>query len=333
MIFVVTNRRLVGGAYSDEEQPDHDLDGLYGHIERAPGSDVFAGKGKRGFKAALLRGLLHLRNERGVQTPKAGIYLPDQQSDWQASIDELVDLHTSLTGCIGHEPLLIGFSWVSSDRLSKDLSDSEEASGTIRAFTHFLAEVDGFFARNERSCFSSSFCIAHARGNYLLRKGLEYVANLPDTRVGRAMFDETVLLAPDLASQDIEFNGKGFCISRFSRRVHVYYSKHDNVLADSNGKGIAGNRLGHHGADTYENLPANVVIVNAEKYANLDSIRHADLKGRRGESVSVHNSYRYHPAILTDVVHVLSRVNEALIPTRHSDPKAQTHLCNHYLLV
>jgi esterase/lipase superfamily enzyme len=156
-------------------------------------------------------------------------------------------------------------------------------------------------------------------GNYLLRKGMEYLSDHLGTPVGRAMFNETVMLAPDLASKDIEQDGKGNYIADFSRRVHVYYSKHDRALKVSSAKRFGGNRLGRHGADDYTNLPANVAIVDAKKYANSEATK--GLKDRRGEQVSVHSSHRYHPKILADIIQVLSSIDRSLITTRAAAPK------------
>tara|TARA_B100000405_G_C16568337_1_gene368503 strand:- start:157 stop:417 length:261 start_codon:yes stop_codon:yes gene_type:complete len=84
-------------------------------------------------------------------------------------------------------------------------------------------------------------------GNYLLRKGLEYLSDQLGSPTGRKLFDETLMMAPDIAAHDIESNGKGRYIASFSRRVHVYFSKHDAVLTASNAKRFGANRLGRHG--------------------------------------------------------------------------------------
>jgi hypothetical protein len=122
------------------------------------------------------------------------------------------------------------------------------------------------------------------------------------------------MLAPDLAATDIENDGKGRYIADFSRRVHVYYSKYDRALKASSTKRFGGNRLGRHGAEDYDNLPSNVVVVDAWKYAREEETR--QLVDRRGERVSVHSSQRYHPSILKDVVQVLSSVDRSMITTR-----------------
>jgi esterase/lipase superfamily enzyme len=168
-------------------------------------------------------------------------------------------------------------------------------------------------------------------GNYLLRKGMEYLSDYLGSPQGRLLFDETVLLAPDIASVDIEIDGKGRYIADFSRRVHVYYSKHDRALKASSAKRFGQDRLGRHGANDYLNLPANVVVVDAKKYANTESV--AGYKDRTGEQVSVHSSHRYHKSILADVVQVLSSVDRDQISGRKAVELDDEDLDNHYELV
>ena len=325
MLLMVTNRRPSGSDYGDEEQSSFRYHYLHGHLNEQPGKDGFssgggAKKDRLEFEATLLTELIRLRDEEGVSTPKVGLYLHGYNNDWQQSIDELFDLHEALTPIIGYEPLLIGFSWPSSGSVQSYLSDREEVRDTVPAFVRFLIDTHDFLLRNERNCFSTSFCIAHSMGNYLLRKGAEYLSDHLGQPIGRAMFNETILLAPDIASKDIENDGKGSYIADFSRRVHVYYSKYDRALKASSTKRFGANRLGRHGADDYTNLPPNVVLVDAEQFANSDSIKDEKLKDRRKKKISVHSSHRYHPEILKDVVQVLSSIDRSVIETRYEVP-------------
>jgi esterase/lipase superfamily enzyme len=167
-------------------------------------------------------------------------------------------------------------------------------------------------------------------GNYLLRKGLEYLSDHLGTPTGRLLFDETVLLAPDLSSKDIEVDGKGKYIADFSRRVHVYYSKFDRALKASSVKRFGGNRLGRHGANNYDNLPGNVVVINAKKYANSDSV--SGYKDRENKQVSVHSSHRYHQNILSDIIQVLSSIDRDQISGREPYFSDDAPMNNHYKL-
>ncbi len=321
MLLMVTTRRADGDGYGDEEQSDYRFHYLRDYLAGEVGEDGFGNGGgsqrdKREFEAVLLNELIRLRDEEGINTPKVGLYLHGYNNDWQDSIDELVDLHGALSGTLEYEPVLVGFSWPSSGKTRKYLSDREEARDSVPAFVRFLRDVNEFLVRNERDCFSTNYCIAHSMGNYLLRKGMEYVSDHLGQPVGRAMFDETVMLAPDLASEDIELNGKGRYIADFSRRVHVYYSKFDRALKASSAKRFGANRLGRHGPDDYTALSSNVVAVDARNFANSDSIEEEQLTDRRGEGVSVHSSHRYHPRILKDIVDVLSSKDRTLIEGR-----------------
>ena len=330
MLLMVTNRRFVNGRYGDEEKPNNKFDYRYGYDRKPAGRGDFEQVGKIGFEAAMLTELKRLRAEEGINTPKVGIYIHGYNNDYQDSIDELIDLEKNLIRVAGYPPVLIGFSWPSTGRTSRYLSDREQARDSVGAFTRFLLDINDFVVKSEQDCFSTTFCIAHSMGNYLLRKGMEYMSDYLGTPRGRLLFSETLLLAPDLASKDIEFDGKGNYIAHFSRRVHVYYSRHDRALKASSIKRFGGARLGREGVENYDNLPRNVVVVDAEKYANSASCE--GLVERNGRQVSVHSGYKYHPDILKDIAQVLSSVDRNLISGRETmildhDP------ANHFRLI
>ena len=329
MIFMVTNRRKRRGRYGDEEQPGFRFDYLFDHRDGPQGNDGFNQTGKKGFELALLREMKRLQAS-GINTPKVGVYIHGYNNDWQESIDEVLDLEAALSRAVGYAPILVGFSWPSTGSVKNYLTDREEVRDSIGAFTRFLNDINDFLTRNEPHCFATSYCIAHSMGNYLLRKGMEYLSDHLGTPDGRMMFNETVMLAPDISARDIEYDGKGVYISKFSRRVHVYYSKHDRALKASSIKRFGGNRLGRHGPDDYEMLPPNVIAVNAEKYANSKAIK--GVKDRSGEQVSVHSSHRYHKVIVEDIKNVLSSIDRELIPNRIEDPKTEPSLRNHFKL-
>ena len=331
MLFMVTNRRIINGQYGDEERSNKKFVYQYSYNMKDRGEDKFEKTGKKGFETALLKELKRLKNEENVSTPKVGIYLHGYNNDFQDSIDEIYDLEKSLTELNGYSPVIVGFSWPSSGKTAYYLSDREEVRDSVGAFTRFLLEINRLATRNEQDCFSTTFCIAHSMGNYLLRKGLEYLSDHLGSPTGRLLFDETVLIAPDIASKDIELDGKGQYIAHFSRRVHVYYSKHDRALKASSAKRFGGNRLGRHGADDYNNLAQSVVVINAKKYANSNSI--SDYTDRIGEQVSVHSSHRYHKNILSDIVKVLSSIDRDQIDGRKAYEVDGVPMRNHYQLL
>lgn len=331
MLFMATNRRIIDGEYGDEERRNRKFEYQYAYNRGNRGEDKFEKKGRKGFEAALLAELERLKDEEGVSTPKVGIYLHGFNNDYQESIDEIFDLEKSLTKLYGYPPVIVGFSWPSSGKTAYYLSDREEVRDSVGAFARFLVDVNSLATRNEQDCFSTTFCIAHSMGNYLLRKGLEYLSDHLGAPDGRMLFDETVLLAPDLASKDIELDGKGSYIGNFSRRVHVYYSKYDRALKASSAKRFGGNRLGRHGADDYDNLAKNVVLVDARKYANSEAM--SGYKDRENKQVSVHSSHRYHENILSDVIQVLSSIDREQIEGREACLSEGLPMSNHYRLV
>lgn len=331
MLFMVTNRRIIRGEYGDEERPNNRFEYQYAYNNKARGSDKFEKAGKKGFEVALLSELKRIKEEDGINTPKVGIYIHGFNNTYQESIDEIYDLESSLHGVCGHPPIIVGFSWPSSGKTPYYLSDREEVRDSVGAFTRFLLEINRLATKNEQDCFSTTFCIAHSMGNYLLRKGMEYLSDHLGSPTGRLLFDETILLAPDLASKDIESDGKGQYIANFSRRVHVYYSKHDRALKASSIKRFGGNRLGRHGANYYDNLPDNVVVVDAKEFANGESI--SGYKDRIDEQVSVHSSHRYHKEILSDLIQVISSVDRDQIEGREIIVSEDAPMSNHYRLV
>jgi esterase/lipase superfamily enzyme len=328
---MVTNRRVINGEFGDEEKPNKKFEYQYSYNKKKRGQDRFEKSGKKGFEIALLNELQRIKDKEGIDTPKVGIYLHGYNNDYQDSIDEIYDLEKNLHKVYGHYPVIIGFSWPSSGKTPYYLSDREEVRDSIGAFTRFLLDINSLATSNERDCFSTTFCIAHSMGNYLLRKGMEYLSDYLGSPAGRMLFDETVLLAPDISSKDIELDGKGKYIANFSRRVHVYYSKHDRALKASSVKRFGGNRLGRHGANNYDNLPDNVIAVDAKKHANKKSI--SGYKDRIGEQVSVHSSHRYHTNILTDLIQVLSSIDRNEIEGREPVRSDGIAMSNHYRLM
>ncbi len=73
MLFMVTNRRIVNGEYSDEEQRRHGYHYLYDYKGDEPGRDGFHSRGQRAFEVALLSELNRLKDEEGIGTPKVGL--------------------------------------------------------------------------------------------------------------------------------------------------------------------------------------------------------------------------------------------------------------------
>jgi len=331
MLLMVTNRRINGGQFGDEEKLNNKFEYQYDYNQKERGQDKFKKSGKRGFEQALFKELNRLKDEEKVNTPKVGIYLHGFNNDYQDSIDEIHDLEKSLEKVYGHSPIIIGFSWPSSGKMAYYLSDREEARDSVGAFTRFLVDINNLSTKNEQDCFSTTFCIAHSMGNYLLRKGMEYLSDHLGNPSGRKMFDETILMAPDLASKDIEKDGKGQYIADFSRRVHVYYSKFDRALKASSAKRFGANRLGRHGPNNYANLPPNVIAVDAKAYANKENIK--GYKDRVNEQVSVHSSHRYEKNILTDVIQVLSSIDRDQIRGRVTVLSEGEPMNNHYTLV
>lgn len=329
MLFMVTNRRVIDGKYSDEEKPNRKFEYQYQYNAHSQGDDQFDKTGKKGFEAALLSELSRLKNDEGV-TPKVGIYIHGFNNNYQESIDELVDLENSLKDLQDYPPVIVGFSWPSSGKTAYYLSDREEVRDSIGAFTRFLLDINELATKNEQDCFSTTFCIAHSMGNYLLRKGMEYLSDDLGTPKGRMLFDETIMIAPDLSSKDIEKDGKGNFIADFSRRVHVYYSKNDRALKASSIKRFGGNRLGRHGSNNYNNLESNIVIVDAKKYANSESI--SGYTDRVGKQVSVHSSHRYHKSILADIVQVISSIDRDQIKGREPFLQDSEPMNNHFKL-
>ena len=332
MLFFVTNRRIRNGQYDDEERSRHKFDYLYDYQNLGSGKDKFKSKGKKAFEISMLKELNNLRDNQNITRPRIGIYIHGYNNNYQESIDELFDLEKNLSDVLGYKPVLIGFSWPSSGKFTHYLSDREEVRDSVPAFTKFLVDANEFITRNAPHCFAHSFLIAHSMGNYLLRKGMEYLSEDLGWPSERNIFNETIMIAPDIEARAIEKNGKGKHIAQLSRRVHVYYSKHDDIILASRIKHLFENRLGRHGAEDYENIARNIVVINAKKYANENKL--TKLKTRSRENVSVHASYKYETNILKDIANVLFGIDRDEIKNRgkivDSDYKFRH---NHYELI
>ena len=331
MLLMVTNRKFSGGNYGDEEMPDFQFEYQHGYNNAARGEDAFLDKSKdiTGFRQVLLSELDRLK-KGGVSNPKVGLYVHGYNNNYQDSIDEIYDLEKNLTHVLGYAPVVVGFSWPSAGKTIEYLSDREEVRDSVGAFTRFLVEVNKYIDAHQRICFSDTFCVAHSMGNYLLRKGM-YLYDHCGAPRGRMLFNEMLMLAPDLSAKDMGRDGKGVYVANFSRRVHIYYSQHDGVISVSSIKRFGSRRLGRHGPDNYENLPANVVAIDAKQYANDKSI--AGVTDREGKQVSVHSSHRYHPRILQDVSQVISGVDRDCIAGRQVVSSEGVSINNHYKLV
>ncbi|MEM7585072.1 MAG: alpha/beta hydrolase [Acidobacteriota bacterium] len=317
MLLMVTNRRLKKGRYSDEEQARQGYHYLIDHLGQAPGQDGFGSKvGKSAFRKAIVSELERQCSAPQIAEPSVGIYLHGYNNTWQESIDELVDLHQALAGVLGHDPFLIGFSWPSAGKIRSYLSDREEARDSVKAFTRFTLEIAEFVRLSQKDCMARSYCIAHSMGNYLLRKGFEYASDYLGEPVGLKLFDETLMLAADLASSDMSVRGKGRYIRDLSRRVHIYYSRHDSILRASSAKRFGRNRLGRHGIREGAAIDSNVVLIDTQNFARGDSLDQLGLTTRRGKPVSVHSAARYHPRILEDIRQVIFSTDRELVTGR-----------------
>lgn len=331
MIFMATSRRLRNGVFGDEEESRRRFRYQINYDGRPRGQDGFETVSLAAFKRAVLAELNRLKNEEGVSTPKVGIYLHGYNNDYHDSIDEIVDLEKTMEEELGYAPVIIGFSWPSSGQTAYYLSDREEVRDSVPAFTRFLRDMNQFMTENETDCFSTTYCVVHSMGNYMLRKGLEYLSDNLGTPVGRLLFAETIMIGADLASADVQRGGKGSVIGQFSRRVHIYYSRHDRALKASSAKRFGGDRLGRHGPTSFEDLMDNAVAVDCKEFANSESMK--GLLDRAEQQVLVHSSYRYHPRILKDIVSVLSSTDRTLIVGREPIPDAGVDRGNHYRLV
>ena len=132
-----------------------------------------------------------IKNQEGINTPKVGIYVHGFNNNYQDSIDELFDLEKNLSKINGYSTVFIGFSWPSSGRVTHYLPGREEVRDSVGAFTRFLLDINELANRNEKDCFSTSYCIAHSMGNYLLRKGLEYLSDYLGNPRGRMLCSST----------------------------------------------------------------------------------------------------------------------------------------------
>jgi esterase/lipase superfamily enzyme len=189
---------------------------------------------------------------------------------------------------------------------------------SVPAVMRMLSFLDRW--RNPQQCQVNFSVIAHSMGNLVLREGLFGFAK----RLGFPEFmpylTEVLMVAADVDSDSLVAGGTGRGITSLSRRVTVYYSRHDNTLSVSRfGKHWGEARLGRNGPNAWALLPRNVVGVDCTDV--VAPVAHDVLNRTLEELFAVHSAYWDNDQWESDAAQTLRSVDRAVIDTREPVPE------------
>lgn len=254
---------------------------------------------------------------RGIERkPCLLLYAHGFNNIYREALEQYVELRRNFHQAIGEEAfedqcLPILFTWPSEGSKLTYLEDRDDARMSypaVRHMVHLLLQE----TRQLENCISEICFLGHSLGVYVLREAFAALVGSPTAPAG-TITAQVLMIAADIGNKSLEPNGKGFGINRFSDRVTVYFSPHDDTLRASKRKN-ASRRLGRTLSSTFETTPDKVLFVDCRKWANDDKLD--DLFGRRAPSV--HSCYRSVPAILMDMFKTIAGVDREVIPGRDS---------------
>ncbi len=216
----------------------------------------------------------------------------------------------------GVNVVMVCFSWPSDGQLWEYLSDQGDAKRSVPAMMRILDYLDR--ARDPRLCEVNVCAIAHSMGNLVLREGMTAFAR----RLGYPHFQpyltEVLMVAADVDSNSLVEGGSGRGITSLSRRVTVYYSRHDDTLSVSRyGKHWGAARLGRNGPSDYDKLPRNVAAVDCTDVVKPTV---GGLVGNVQELLKVHSAYWENSQWQRDAALTLKSVDRKVMPTRTPKP-------------
>lgn len=163
--------------------------------------------------------------------------------------------------------ITVGYSWPAEGKVTHYIDDRAEARASGEAFAVLVMQARR--ALEDERCNARMVLIAHSMGSYVLARASRYAAESLGWPTSFPIFSEIILLAPDLDSEALEQGRGGEWLPVFARRLTVYFSRNDGVLAASSAKraGLTGGRLGRQGPANLDRVSANVVAVDSTKLA------------------------------------------------------------------
>lgn len=248
--------------------------------------------------------------------PSLLIYTHGYNNDYRDALEEYAELRRNMHGAVGRETyedqcLTVLFTWPSEGGTLSYLEDRDDARMSYPAVRH-MAYLLLQETHQLENCISDVCVMGHSMGNYVLREAFAALVSSPSAPAG-TFVSQFLMFGADVGNRSLEPQGKGFGINRFSDRVSVYFSPHDDTLGVSRRKN-ASRRLGRTLSGSYQTTPDKALFIDCRDWANDDKLE--ELFGR--EAPSVHSSYRSVPAILKDMFATVVGIDREVIPGRET---------------
>jgi esterase/lipase superfamily enzyme len=200
---------------------------------------------------------------------------------------------------------VVAFSWPSLGKLlTLPLPWEDYRRDQIMAGQSGL-QIMSFFAnlepivRQARATGSRIFLLAHSMGNWALQAAIE--SWFSHGNGDAALFEEAILAAADERYDTFEFPPPGRLsdLHRLAKRISIYFSTADAVLALSTAINLGAKRLGQEGPqhrfDTSRFPPAQYRMVDCSGFRDYDF-----------NFASSHQYYRRSPSVRSDIAQAMA---------------------------
>lgn len=213
------------------------------------------------------------------------------------------------SGIPAADTTVIAFSWPSLGELLSfplpwaDYKHDQTMAGQSGLHTmSFLANLDPIL-RKARASGSRIFLLAHSMGNWALQAAIE--SWFSHGNGDDLIFDEVFLAAADEIYNTFDFPppGRLSCLSRLGRRISIYYSGADHVLAISMAINLGAKRLGQDGPHDR----SNTVRFPPTTYRMVDCTNDRDYPLNFASS---HQYYRRSPSVRADIARTMTGAPE-----------------------
>jgi esterase/lipase superfamily enzyme len=208
------------------------------------------------------------------------------------------------SGVAAADTTVVAFSWPSLGRLL-DLPlpwgdyqhDQIKAGQSGFHLMTFFANLEPIL-RRARANGSRVFLLAHSMGNWALQAAVE--SWFSHGNGDADLFDEAILAAADERYDSFDFPepGRLSALHRLAKRMSIYFSRIDNVLALSMAINLGAKRLGQDGPhdrfDTGKFPPAQYRMVDCSGFRDYAF-----------DFASSHQYYRRSPGVRTDIAQTM----------------------------
>jgi esterase/lipase superfamily enzyme len=201
------------------------------------------------------------------------------------------------------------FSWPSDGSMMPYLAyanDRRDAAASGAALARGLLKIYDYLVllHGPDLCNQRLHLMCHSMGNYVLRHALQEFLRQSSRRPIR-IFDQVFLMAPDEDDDAFEHDYKLRLLPRIGRRVNLYFNRNDRAMSISDLTKGNPERLGDDGPRQPFSMPAKVTQIDCTPVVT---------------GAVEHSYYKDCPAVVEDVVAVLSGGEPEQIPGRKLIP-------------